>query len=276
MRIRVVASCAVITCAGAVSASAASCVSSDNPSGPVADASTLQDSSQPQPDSGIDASPAPDSGVDSAPPPSDAGPDATPLPDGAPPACSPQSVAGFVVPPYLPALDAPIGCNDNGALINLTNDCFSDASTAQSCDGFADAGEDGGVSASCLQCLFTAEGDDAGYAAVVQSVVPILNVAGCIQRNDPSDAGYQCGQAVQAAWECAEYACKVACPVSDSASRAAYVSCTELAATGVCSSYTQAAQSCLAVEQADGGAPTNVQLNCFDGTTPLLEFFCGS
>ena len=104
----------------------------------------------------------------------------------------------------------------------------------------------------------------------------VLDVAGCIQETDETDAGYQCAEAVQAAWECTEYACKTNCPVTDSTSRAAYVTCTSAAATGVCSAYTTAAQTCIAAEEADSGSPTEVQLNCFDGTTPLLEYFCGS
>ena len=97
---------------------------------------------------------------------------------------------------------------------------------------------------------------------------------------DPSDAGYTCAAAVQAAWACAEYACKSSCPVSDDPSRAAYVACTELAATGVCSAYTQLAQACVAAE-VDGGSPT-VAMYCFDGandageTLTLLDFFCGT
>ena len=61
-----------------------------------------------------------------------------------------------------------------------------------------------------------------------------------------------------------------------SRSTTAYMACANTAATGVCSSYTSAAQTCVAAEQADAGSPTFTQMECFDGVTPLLEYFCGS
>jgi hypothetical protein len=279
MQIRVVASCAAITCAGVSLGSVASCVSSSNPSGPTGnDASfPIEDGSQPS----VDSSPSPGT---------DAGADAALLPDAAPAndsgsdaadanPCFPTSITGFVVPPYIPAAgggSAVLDCN-TGESVALGADCFSDASTPATCAGFADSGSEGGaVSALCLGCLYSPEGSDAGYGPIIQAPVPLINVGGCVELNDLSDAGHTCAQAIQAAWECEEFACKTGCPVTDTASGAAYVACTNLAATGVCSAYASAAQSCLALEQADAGAPTPVQMNCFDGTTPLLEYFCGS
>ncbi len=272
MRLRFGISCATITCAGAAMATAASCTTNDNPEIPGVDASFNDVASgddtgviQPSNDAGSDAAL-----LDSSPPidaPVDAG-------------CSPRS--GFQPSPYVPAAQTSLSCFQSPIQGALAADCFSDASTYASCSGFADSGLDAGANTNaCLACLVSPENSDAGYGAVVQGVVPVINVAGCLQVADQSDAGYACAVAVQAAWACAEYACKSSCPVSDDPSRAEYVACTELAATGVCSTYTQAAQTCVAAETGDGGLPY-VAMYCFDGTNDagqtltILDFFCGT
>jgi hypothetical protein len=270
MRLRIGISCATITCAGAALATAASCVTSNNSPGPGGTDASFSEAGSP--DTGS-VQPIEDAGADTAIPDSAPATDA-PVDAG----CSPRS--GFQPTAYVPATNS-LDCIGSPIQGALATDCFNDAATYASCAGFADAGFDAGVDTNaCLACLVSPEDSDAGYGAVVQGVVPVLNVAGCIQLGDPSDAGYTCAAAVQAAWACAEYACKSSCPVSDDPSRAAYVACTELAATGVCSAYTQLAQACVAAE-VDGGSPT-VAMYCFDGandageTLTLLDFFCGT
>jgi hypothetical protein len=319
MRIRVVTSCAILTCAGTLAAGAASCISSNDVAPAGIDGSIGEDVFQPPlgdggadssapVDAGHDATLLSDSGladsgaVDSGPAdsgPADSGPaDSGPIDSGpvdsgpadsgdaGPAPCAPvASLAGFVVPPYVPTAADPAGCHffeNSQPLAALLSDCFEDASTYSSCSGFPEAGDDGGaVASSCLTCLFSAEGADAdgGYAAIVQAGVPIPNLAGCIQREDPTDAGYTCAEAVQAAWECADFACRSTCPVTDDPSRSAYVACVGAASAGVCSSYVNAANACIAAESAiDAGAGslTPVQMYCLEGTNELLDFFCGS
>jgi hypothetical protein len=274
MRLRVGVSCATITCAGAAMATAASCVSTQNPPGPA----------------GLDASFTDAAVLDTGivPPLEDAGSDAAPLLLDSATAeaafdagCSPR--AGFQPLPYVPFSTATgsLACLGLPLQKALAADCFDDASTYATCAGFADAGIDGGPNTGlCLGCLVTPENSDAGYGPVIRGVVPTLNVAGCIQFEDETDAGYTCASAVQAAWACTEYACASSCPVSDATSRAAYVACTQLAATGVCSTYTAQANGCVAAEL-EGGAGPDVMV-CFDGANDagqaltLLDFFCGT
>ena len=91
--------------------------------------------------------------------------------------------------------------------------------------------------------------------------------------------------AVQAAWECAEAACAASCPVTDNASRAAYLACASAAGGGVCATYAAAAAACLATERAyatDGGGPQDLGTYCFGGATSsdqaadIAAYFCAS
>jgi hypothetical protein len=202
------------------------------------------------------------------------------------PTCAPGSIAAFVAPSYVPAAPQSFICG-HPEEIALGADCFGDASTVDACATFPSTGLDGGpVDPNCLSCLFSDENDagEAGvYGPVVRGVVPVANVAGCIQTLDPSDAGYDCAAAVQAAWQCAEFACKAACPVTDDPSRAAYLQCARDAATTVCATYTTAARACIATETADGGVAAGSILQfCFAGADPgdqlatLAAFFCTS
>jgi hypothetical protein len=277
MRLRVGISCATITCAGAAMVTGASCVPDDSSLvGPTGTDASLSDAAQGEETGSL--LPSQDAGVDSAPPTDSAAqPDAPSFDAG----CSPRS--GFQPSPYVPAAQPSFYCSGGAIQSELTTDCLDDASTYTTCAGFADSGLDAGMNANtpaCLSCLVSPENSDAGYAAVVQGVVPVLNVAGCIQYSDQTDAGYTCAVAVQAAWACTEYACKTSCPVSDDPSRAAYVACTHLAATGVCSAYTQVAQSCIAAEEEAG--PPSVVMDCFNAGSSggaaltLLDYFCGT
>ena len=136
MRIRVVASCAAITCAGTALAGAASCVSSNNPNGPSgSDASFSEDSAPPLVDSGSDVTqPIADAGTDATPVGQDASDAALP--------CAPQNITGFVVPRYIPPhVPNVVACN-NGESLALGAACYSDALTPEACAGFAEAGDD--------------------------------------------------------------------------------------------------------------------------------------
>jgi len=135
----------------------------------------------------------------------------------------------------------------------------------------------------CAACLLTPATNDAGtgWGPGVAGTIVTPNLAGCIELADNSAMGLACAQTVQAAAQCVDYACRTSCPVTDDASRAAYLACTATAATGVCGTYTAAANVCIANEIGDSG-PTNVSTWCFAGpdvTTQYAEmalFFCSS
>jgi hypothetical protein len=207
--------------------------------------------------------------------------------DAAEAGCAPGSAQGFVAPPYVHVGTTSSSCfGFYDAATTLAADCFGDAASFGPCAADTDASlPDGSTYASCLGCLVTPVDTDATYGATIQSTVAVLNLAGCVERMDPSEGGLGCAAALQAAWQCADYACRPSCPVTDDPSKSAYIACTQAAAAGVCSTYAAAANACLAAETdaGDSGVATNVTLNCFsdaaptgDPTANLLLYFCGS
>ena len=187
--------------------------------------------------------------------------------------CAPANMAGFVPPAYIHASGQTFDCpNHEGAF--LTSVCFGDASTVSACSAFPDAGVPDGstVSDSCNACLRSDEKPDSGtYGPFVRAGgVTVANVAGCVEIADPSDAGVACAASIQAAAVCVDRACRPSCPVTDNASRAAYVACTKLAAAGTCSTFAKAAVACsnLELDAAAGGA----QQFCFSSSDPFTQF----
>ena len=295
MRRRVGLSCAAaIASVGAATIASAmsACVSASNPS-PAASADsgsvTPSDDATLQPaldggpdvtvvvpgDAGIDAPP--DTG---AAPAADASDAATPDASGAEEAgCAPIPVSGFVAPAYVPASGSALSACQTTAQLTaqqgLYTACFGAGATSASCDGF-DGGEGG---ATCIACINTNE-TDPKYGPVVERVVPTINLAGCIQLADPTDAGIACAHAVQAAEACVEAACKSVCPVTDLPSQTAYLACTSAAAAGGCAVYAQAAATCAGAEVGDGGSGP-AGSSCFgvdeqSEYAAVAYFFCGS
>jgi hypothetical protein len=286
MRVKLGLSCTAVTCAGAALASVTSCFSNSSGGGAEPDASIFDTSTGdvyvPSYDAGDVIVTTMDAGLDA---PADALPDA-PAEAG----CAPRAITGFQVPPYVHAQSQMFGCNIDSEDYWFAQQCFGDAATLETCADFADSGlPDGGpeagpviVDQTCPACLVTPEDTDAGtYGPAIQGAVVVPNIAGCIELADQSDAGLGCAMTVQAAAACVEYACKSSCPVTNDLSRAAYLACSNSAATGVCATYTQAATLCIGAEIGDSGA-SNVGTYCFSSTDPatqygeIAEYFCTS
>jgi hypothetical protein len=281
MRLRTRVSCAVMTGIGvsALGVLAAACIGDDNAaetgdSGVDATMNT-PDTSTPALDTGADTNPPPtdsgqDAGDDSAVTAVDAGADT-----GVDAGCSPSLAAGWQPPPYVPAERDPLGPCNHASVDGLFVDCLGDGSTASTCASYA---EGGSGYPGCAACLLTPE-DASIYGAAVVRVVPQINVAGCIQLSDLSDAGYACATAVQAVQACAEASCRASCAVtSDPASIATYVACAKAAAASTaCSPWATAAQACVNAEEDAGALGT-----CFNGATDeavfddIGVFFCDS
>jgi len=284
MRLRTRASCAIIAGVGlsSLAAFAAGCVADDN-AAPLTDSgidsTTTPEASTPGPDAGSDT------GTDAAPTPiADAGQDAS---DAAPPVvvdggvdagCSPVLAANWKPPAYIPVRSSYQSQCDllvGGQVEAYWDDCLADAG-ASACASWLDSG----VNEACATCLVTPQ--DAGYygAAVIFSV-PQVNLAGCIQLADPSDAGITCATAIQAAQTCVQASCTPSCAITtDPATVAAYVACTNAAATSTCITYVTAAATCITSEQDAGGSASS---DCF--VAPATEqnefddfghFFCDS
>jgi hypothetical protein len=224
--------------------------------------------------------------------------------------CAPGNVTGFVPPPFVhSAQQFTAGCSEHDTTA-FTVSCASDASTYETCSSYPFEALLWGENPMCTSCLVGPEitlSDDAGspddagdaspapppvYGGAITARITIPNVAGCVELTDPSDAGVGCATAIQAAWRCAEYACNPTCPVHDDATQAAYVACTQAAATSVCSTYAGPAAACLEAET-DAGGQTYAQclgpsLGFYDQSaadTPtgagipvynIAQFFCNS
>lgn len=194
------------------------------------------------------------------------------VPDAAP-GCAPANMAGFVPPAYIHANLQTFDCPSHEGKF-LASTCFGDASTVAACSAFPDAGVPDGstISADCNTCLRSTEVPDGGtYGPFVRLAnnVTVANVAGCVELSDFSDAGQSCAAAIQAAAVCVDRACRPSCPVTDNPSRAAYVSCTKLAAAGTCLTFAQAAAACTNQEVDAGGA---AQQFCFSSADPFTQF----
>ncbi len=283
MRLRTKVSCAIITGLGMTSlaAFAAGCVGDDNAT-PAVDSgldSTVNEpeTSTPTPDASEDAGP----GTDSAPTNQDAGDDAgdSAIPDtGVDAGCAPALPGAWQPPAYVPAIGRYTSHCDNGSsqVDGYWTACLGDAAAPAACAAFADASA---LNADCAPCLVTPE-DAGAYGAAVVRGVPVLNLAGCIQIADTSDAGLACATAVQATEACAEAACRASCALtSDPASVAAYVACTKAAtASTACSTWATPAQGCVSAEQEAGVGEIT---NCFAATAEqefddIGVYFCGS
>lgn len=218
-------------------------------------------------------------GTDAPPPIPDAGPGDTAVP------CAPASMAGFVPPAYVPARGQSFECDDyqtHSQTTALARACFADAATVATCAGFPDAGNlDGAViPPACATCLRTNETDtDGGYGASIRGTITVANVAGCVEMADPSDAGAACAKAIQAAAVCVDRSCRASCPVTNEATRDAYLACTKLAATTSCATFAAAATACIAAEEDASDRARNF---CFSSSDPVLgfdkiaAFFCTS
>jgi hypothetical protein len=294
MRARDGISYTALSCAGVAAATAGCFSASSSGGGPQASFDASMDTAFSDNDAGADSSSPPvEAGGDVTVPPVDSGTAVVDSGhDAAPEAgCAPGSVAGFVVPPYVHAQSQAIICQDSEDAW-FAQQCFGAGATLESCAAYAtsnaaDAGPDAGpfiTSNGCAACLVTPANSDAGYGPGVAGTIVTPNLAGCIELADVNATGLSCAQAVQAAADCADYACKTTCPVTDDASRAAYIACTTAASTGACSTYTLAAQACIATELGDGGtaASQRVQQWCFSSSDPATQiaelalFFCSS
>jgi hypothetical protein len=183
-----------------------------------------------------------------------------------------------VSPDFIARTSACAGFGGEGGLVQAYGDaCLGHSATFDSCAAFEVP--DAAGASDCYDCLVTPESPDASYGAAAFAVVPVVTYSACVKTLDPTDAGASCGQVLAATYACFEQACKAACPVTDEASRVAFVDCTNQAATGACLGYALAGQTCSTDEQGDGGTP--VATVCFGGVTAedhflsVAHYLCG-
>jgi hypothetical protein len=187
--------------------------------------------------------------------------------------CQPADVETYVPGPYHPAAAAYQGACTADQIREFYDDCFGpDAGTA-TCAAFS---SDAGTSA-CAACILTPD-TASTYGPLVDHHGTFItsNVAGCIQLILPGDLS--CATAEAALVGCELAACEANCPVSDSATRAAYDACTSQADGAGCQSYGQMASCVQSLEDAGPNAASPVE-NCslpFDAFyQAVVPIFCG-
>jgi hypothetical protein len=192
----------------------------------------------------------------------------------APLACPPAPLDEWVAPGYRHAqARQPLACGA-GLIQDFYASCLGPAATNDGCNQSWGAGEDL-THQTCQNCLVTASGATAWGPLVNYGTTVSVNVAGCIELLDPSQAS--CAASVQAADVCQHQACDGACAVdpADPTSFGTWQACVAATAQGECNAYLASA-ACAGSEDAGPAAP------CVDGKTFADDFlaiaavFCGS
>ena len=192
----------------------------------------------------------------------------------APLACPPQPLDEWVAPSYRPAqARQALACS---ALLiqDFYASCLGPNATNDGCNQNWGAGEDL-AHQTCQNCLVTQSSATAWGPLVNYGTTVSVNVAGCIELLDPTQAS--CAASVQAADVCQHTACDTACPVdpADPTSFGKWQACVGATAQGECNPYLVSAE-CAASEDAGPAAA------CVDGKTFADDFlaiatvFCGS
>jgi hypothetical protein len=189
-------------------------------------------------------------------------------------ACPPAPLDEWAAPGYRHGqARQPLACSAS-LIQDFYASCLGPDATNDGCNQSWGAGEDA-AHQTCQNCLVTPSAATAWGPLVNYGSTVSVNVAGCIELLDPSQAS--CASSVQAADVCQHQACDMACPVdpADPTSFGKWQACVAATAQGECNAYLAPA-ACAASE--DGGPAAA----CVDGKTFADDFlaiatvFCGS
>lgn len=179
--------------------------------------------------------------------------------------CAPASSAGWS-PAWVPPTGASQGLCTAQDLANLYASCFGAEATNDTCNAYQAS------SPSCASCVLSASTDSSWGPIVVYSDTTIINQPGCLALVDASATA--CAESAEAQTECEQALCDSSCPVSDSASFAAWQQCAAEADDGACAGYDA---PCLdAAVGADGGDAACGGADFATTFTNVATVFCGS
>jgi hypothetical protein len=159
------------------------------------------------------------------------------------PVCTTAQIAGLVTQCFDPITSTGSGC-DTWTAVPENNDCLT------GCPVISEI-----ASTPALRSPPPAPAGPWGplVEVVSQNSMVFLNIGGCVAAADPSAAGQGCASAINAQFECEYYVCAGNCPVPDSpdakvvdGAENAFQGCIEAADSGPCSTYVQAANTCIA------------------------------
>ena len=171
-------------------------------------------------------------------------------------ACPPKDMTNFQ-PHWVPPIPAHQGMCTQAQVDGFASACLGSSATMTMCNQF-------GVSyAACYGCLPT-KSTASEYGPLVVYQFPgfdddDVNIGGCIAAAQSDTSGTGCGGSVAASDECEREACNIC------GSYPAFATCVEVATTGTCGSWVQAATTC-------GGALTGAAVECVPGTTGIALF----
>jgi hypothetical protein len=205
--------------------------------------------------------------------PVDAGPDG----DGAAPICQVADVSQFA-PTWIPPTGPHAAKCTPTQISTLITACYDVNADEQTCGAWqADP-----ANASCLPC-WVGPVTGATWSPIVTIANPgkssYLNFGGCVALADPTQLA--CGKSIQAAFECEMAACNANCPVPSSGSNPAIEAlnkCFDDAATGGCTTFASAGNTCTST-LSSGGGPSAFCFQANVDNTALSQFLtlaCGN
>lgn len=150
--------------------------------------------------------------------------------------CAPKNMGSQTYPSYAQARAMAGACTET-EIQNYYANCYS----AGNCTAF----KTGGASAKCGACLVPSDLDAESFGPLLKlgstsAYVTSTNLAGCIELQGEGD----CAKKIQIAQLCEYLACAESCPLNDSASYQAQISCMMNARSTVCSAA-QTAATCI-------------------------------
>ena len=186
------------------------------------------------------------------------------------PECSPHALVGFTATPDLPPSPTCTATEETELGVCFTNT----SSTGTTACNEALLAPDGGPNA-CYDCVITPSGATAWGAligvdaptaigATTTTELDMVNMGGCVAKEDPSAAGFACATALDELTECELAACLAYCAVASDTDQAginalfgdgtaANPGCLADANTAVCFTYANVVNTACATESNDAG-----------------------
>ena len=195
--------------------------------------------------------------------------DAAPSCDGA---CCVACNAACFTPSYKSA-NAPRPVCSQALIDEYYAGCLAPLSTQQTCAPFGNQGD--AAHRACATCIATPDTAATLGPVVTHPGFVALNLAGCIEREDPSAAGLSCAQAYSALEACEEYACTGSCFVcTDDTCDARVAACRRNVDEAGCNRFVTPA-TCATAEGDSGPAAQCLRGQSFkEGYDAIVPVFC--
>jgi len=181
---------------------------------------------------------------------------------------TPDDVSKWTPPAYVKAKHQATACTAK-ALSDFDTACINTGSSSTAaCNTFKTS------EAGCYACLVSQSTDATWGPLVIDNGSYNINGGGCVELVDPNSQA--CAAAQQTFEQCTHAACDKACPVKDQSTFTLYQQCAMTADSQGCSSYSNAANNCLATEGASAVVATCTGPQTFELLfLQIAPVFCG-